>query len=363
MLFSLGCKGQVGDSADRDKTQEQTMSITFVGDIMGHSPQINSAYNPQDKTYNYDPVFQDVAPIIKRSDFAIGNLEVTLAGAPYTGYPTFSSPDQLAVACKNSGIGAFVTANNHACDRRKKGIVRTIEVLDSLNIKRTGTFKDKKDRQENNLLILEKNSIRVGILNYTYGTNGIPVPEGVFVNLLDKELISKDIEEAKKRNLDKIIAFVHWGDEYKTMPNDNQREMANFLTSSGVDIVIGSHPHVVEPMEYYIEQGKEQLVVYSLGNFISNQRNPYTDGGIMFELEIKKEKNNAFISKKGYYLTWVDRYFENGKNNYKIVPCFDMEKKNFKGMSKQSLNSMKIYMKNVRELFEKNNINVSEITQ
>ena len=118
------------------------VSLLFIGDIMGHGSQIQSAFNKDSKTYDYASVFSKVTPIIKRTDFAIANLEVTLAGPPFTGYPQFSSPDALAVACKNSGIDVLVTANNHSCDRRKNGLLRTIHVLDSLEIKHTGTFKN-----------------------------------------------------------------------------------------------------------------------------------------------------------------------------------------------------------------------------
>ena len=150
----------------------QEISFLFMGDIMGHRPQIRSAWQEETKKYDYEEVFSPLEDIIWSSDFAIANLEVTLAGGPYTGYPQFSSPDELAVACKNSGMDVLVTANNHSCDRKNKGIIRTVNVLDSLNILHTGTFKDLGERESKNLLILSKDGIKVGVLNYTYGTNG-----------------------------------------------------------------------------------------------------------------------------------------------------------------------------------------------
>jgi len=153
--------------------KSQEVSFLFMGDIMGHGPQIKSAWQENKKQYEYSEVFNPLDDIISSVDFAIGNLEVTLAGKPFKGYPQFSSPDELAVACKNSGMDVLVTANNHSCDRKNKGIVRTLDVLDSLKILHTGTFKDVNKREKNNLLVLSKEGIKVGLLNYTYGTNGL----------------------------------------------------------------------------------------------------------------------------------------------------------------------------------------------
>ena len=161
-------------------------------------PQIEGAYDIETKQYNYMPVFDKIKHKFAQVDFAIANLEVTLAGEPYTGYPQFSSPDALAVACRDSGIDVLVTANNHTCDRGKKGIIRTLDVLDSLKIAHTGTFRNKADFEKHNLLVLSKNGISVGILNYTYGTNGLPVPEPTIVNKINLNLMKQDIEKAKK---------------------------------------------------------------------------------------------------------------------------------------------------------------------
>ena len=190
-----------------------------MGDIMGHGPQIRSAFQESKNKYDYQEVFNPLEEIISSVDFAIANLEVTLAGPPFMGYPQFSSPDELAVACKNSGMDVLVTANNHSCDRKNNGIIRTVKVLDSLEILHTGTFKNEYTRDRENLLILSKEGLHVGLLNYTYGTNGIPFTSPTFVNMLDSNLIIKDIESAKQKGLDKLIVFVHWGSEYQDFPN------------------------------------------------------------------------------------------------------------------------------------------------
>ena len=193
--------------------------------------------------------FLKLLPFFKSVDFTIGNLELTFGGKPYSGYPKFSSPDELAFSCK-SGINVLMTANNHSCDRGRKGLLRTLDVLDSAKINHTGTFKDSFDRNQNNLLILEKKNIRVGVLNYTYGTNGLPVPKGTMVNIIDTILIKEDILRSKEEKIDKLIVFLHWGRQYKSHPSKSQKNIADFLHKNGVDIVIGSHPHVIQKMEY-----------------------------------------------------------------------------------------------------------------
>lgn len=343
--------------------EKNKLSFIFMGDIMGHEPQIKSAYNKETNSYNYDEVFAQIVPIIKQNDFGIGNLEVTLAGKPYSGYPTFSSPDELASSCKKSGINVLITANNHSCDRGLKGIVRTLNVLDSLQIPHTGTFRDENERESKNLLVLEKNNIRVGILNYTYGTNGLPIPEPTRVNLLDTLLIASDIEKSKNLQLDKLIACVHWGNEYQQKPNIHQKKMAEYLFSKGVDIIIGSHPHVVQPLEYSPEKEgkKEQFIAYSLGNFVSNQRKPNTDGGIMVRLVLEKDESNTKIAEKGYYLTWVHKYKVTDRFRYEIISCSQAEKNHFECQNPEDTKHIQLFINNTRKLFRENNIEVDEL--
>lgn len=340
-----------------------TMSLLFMGDVMGHSPQIDGAYNPETKTYDYQPVFEKVKHFFQKVDFAIANLEVTLAGKPYKGYPQFSSPDALAVACKESGIDVFVTANNHSCDRGKEGIIRTLNVLDSLEIAHTGTFRNQEDFDKNNLLILSKNGISVGILNYTYGTNGLPIPESTIVNLIDLERIKLEVEKAKEQNLDKLIVVIHWGVEYQQKQNKKQEDITNFLFENGVDVIIGGHPHVLQPMYYtpMTSLHNERLVVYSLGNFISNQRKSPCDGGAMFEITFFKDGQTTQIIDKGYHLVWVNKTQKiNSKHHlFEILPCKEYEMDNFKDLDKKTIDSMNIFIENSRNLF-KNNILVKE---
>ncbi len=331
-----------------------SVSFVFMGDVMGHGTQIKSAYNSKTGEYNYNGCFKYVSNIFEDADFAIANLEVTLAGPPYKGYPQFSSPDQLAIAMQDAGIDAMVTANNHCVDRRKKGLERTLDVLDSLQIPRTGTFKNESDRTRNNPMLLRKNGIKVAIINYTYGTNGIPVTEPNIVNFLEEKTILEDITNAKKLNPDKIIAFLHWGLEYQTLPNKEQEKYNQLFKNNGVDIVIGSHPHVLQP----IKNEEDHFVVYSLGNFISNQRTAPRDGGVIVKLELSKVGNKTFISDSGYFLTWVHTPIINNKKEFMVVPVTPFEG-NALFLDDKAYNRLKSYGKEAREIY-KHNVNIKE---
>ena len=338
----------------------QEISFLFMGDIMGHGPQIKSAWQENKKQYEYSEVFNPLEDIISSVDFAIGNLEVTLAGKPFKGYPQFSSPDELAVACKNSGMDVLVTANNHSCDRKNKGIVRTLDVLDSLKILHTGTFKDVKNREKNNLLVLSKEGIKVGLLNYTYGTNGLPFSDPVYVNLVDSVLIKKDVINAKNKDLDKLIVFVHWGYEYKDFPNSYQKKYNRFFQGLGVDVVIGSHPHVIQPMVYSKENNHEFLTVFSLGNFVSNQRAERKDGGAMFRLSFQKTDNNIQISRKEYIPVWVHKYIEKEKYHFQILPCARPIYNEKYFSNKEDFQKMKTFLDNTRAHLNTNNLAIKE---
>ncbi|GAF01435.1 bacterial capsule synthesis protein PGA_cap [Saccharicrinis fermentans DSM 9555 = JCM 21142] len=222
---------------------------------------------------------------------------------------------------KDAGVNAMVTANNHCVDRRRKGLERTIDVLDSLAIPHTGTFKNQSDNERNNPMLLRKNGIKIALINYTYGTNGIPVSKPNVVNFLEKDVVVADIEKAKKLRPDKIIAFVHWGLEYQTQANKEQKMFNQVFKENGVDVVIGSHPHVVQPIEYE----EDHFVVYSLGNFISNQRTAPRDGGVMVRLELTKIGDKTEVSDAGYYLTWVYTPIINGKKEFMVLPVTAFE--------------------------------------
>lgn len=315
------------------------VTLLFAGDIMGHDTQIESAKMMGDGTYDYSSCFTHVEPWISSADIAIGNLEVTLAGSPYKGYPAFSSPDELAVALKNCGFDILANANNHALDRRKAGLERTLSVLDSLGLIQTGVFRDGTDRARRYPLIVEKNGIRLALLNYTYGTNGISVSPPNLVNFIDTLIIKGDLAKAATAEPDFTIVLMHWGAEYERTENESQRQMAQYLFKHGADAIIGSHPHVVQPIREY---GNGKLVVYSLGNMISNQRKRYTDGGIMVSVTLEKTDSTR-ISDYSYLPIWVHKPEIKSGHAFSLVPAnsdsVKIEKISFTSTEKEEMNT------------------------
>ncbi len=341
---------------------DNKFSLLFIGDIMGHDEQIWSAENRENHLYNYDDVFKYIKPVISEADIVIANFEVTLDGQPYMGYPQFSSPADLAVACKNAGIEYLVNANNHAADRRKRGIINTINKLDSIGIPHTGTFLNLSCRDSLTPLMIHKNGTSIALLNYTFSTNGIKVPEPVIVNMLDKEIITDDVNKAKNKKADIIILFLHWGTEYDTIPSKSQTDLAEYFQSIGVDMVIGSHPHVLQKMllTKNITTGNQDVVVYSLGNFVSNQRKPKTDGGSMVRVDLTKNGDKYRISNAGFYLTWVYTPIEKYRKKFFILPCSEFENKPDFFDKPDAFLHMKKFISDSRELLYKQNINVNE---
>lgn len=254
-------------------------TLVFSGDVMQHMPQVTAA-RQEDGSYDYTECFRYIRPFWEAADFTVVNLETTLAedGSRYSGYPMFASPKALAKALKISGVDAVALANNHCCDKGSTGIRTTIATLDSLKLPHTGVYIDSVAAKK--ILILRKGEYRIAILNYTYGTNGMPVPKGMVVNPLDTVLIANHLAQAKRDSATHRIVFLHWGEEYRRQPDKAQKEMAAWCRAAGADWVIGSHPHVVQPVD------TAQRVVYSLGNFISNQRNRYQDGGISVRITL-----------------------------------------------------------------------------
>ncbi len=356
-LISLLLMACWGTGVAQDTTR---LSLLFAGDVMGHDSQIAAAYDAGTGRYDYSTCFQFVKPYIASADMAIANLEVTLGGAPYRGYPAFSSPDALALALEEAGFDALVTANNHSCDKGKNGIERTIDMLDSFKIIHTGTFTDEASRLNDYPLILEKNGFKLALLNYTYGTNGIAVPKPTIVNLIDTAQMSKDIEKARIANPDYIIAFMHWGSEYQSQPNPYQKALTQYLFDAGVQLVIGAHPHVLQPMHFNRDQ--QQLVVYSLGNFVSGQRDRYKNGGAMVRIDLSKIRNDSVITRNidsvNYILQYVHR---DAQKKYVVlpVPAFEHDTIGFikDELSKQNF---KTFIADSRSLFNKYNREVSE---
>ncbi|MDI3505347.1 MAG: hypothetical protein PWQ81_569 [Bacteroidota bacterium] len=302
--------------------QKKEVKLLFAGDAMQHMPQVESARNERGG-YRYDDCFELVKSRISSADLACVNFETVLAGKPYTGYPTFSSPDEFALALREAGFDLFVQANNHAADKGSKGLKRTIDVLDSFGIKHTGTFSSSESRSLQYPLILIRNGIRIAFLNYVYDTNGIEVKPPSIVNLIDTSQIKIDIKVTNLYRPDIIIAVMHWGEEYQTYPTYEQLKLTEFLKRNGVRIVIGHHPHVIQPILIdSTRNGINSVVFFSLGNFISNQQKSNTDGGMIAEITISKVDDNSRveIDSVNHGFVWVRQFFQNKKKRYLLIP-------------------------------------------
>ena len=269
-----------------------SISIYFAGDIMQHEAQLKAALRA-DGTYDYTGCFTQVTPEIEAADIAVCNFETTLGGAPYSGYPQFCSPDELAAAVRDAGFDIFLTANNHCLDRRTRGLVRTLDVLDSLGIPHLGTYRDLAERDSLYPYIIERNSMRIALLNYTYATNGIPVAAPCIVNYIDTTQIKADVIRARQLHAECIIACMHWGTEYRLEPDKSQKTLEEWLYSIGVDHIIGGHPHVVQPVRTLPHRyhAGSSLTVWSLGNYISNMSAPHTFQGLAVTTRLIKIGN------------------------------------------------------------------------
>jgi poly-gamma-glutamate capsule biosynthesis protein CapA/YwtB (metallophosphatase superfamily) len=299
---------------------------------------------------------------LSAADIAIGNLEVTLGGKPFKGYPAFSSPDELAQACRDAGFDILTTANNHAADRGPKGIARTIRVLDSLNIKHTGTWINSEARDTLSPLMISAKGISLALLSYTYGTNGIVVPPPAVVSYIDTIRIANDIKASAEKGADLVIVSVHWGTEYDTLPSAEQKQLAAAIFRSGADIIIGSHPHVIQPMTAFVDSLQlTEPVVWSMGNFVSNQRQQRRDGGAMIGLELTKRGDRVFITEAGYILTWVYTPTENGKRKFCVLPCSKFENHPEFFQSSSDYNTMMDFVTSARRLLNSSNTGFGEV--
>ena len=307
----------------QEEAKADTLQLVFAGDIMTHGPQIEAADRGRGN-YDFTPSFELVRPMIERADLALANLETTFGGTPYRGYPMFSSPSSLGSALKEAGFDVLTTANNHSCDRGRYGVVNTIDVLDSLGIRTTGSYRTKAERSQRTPLIIDVRGVKLAVLAYTYGTNGLPIPQPALVDTIDLEQISDDLRRADSLGADYKIVQIHWGNEYEKHPSKRQRDLAAVLAHQGVGAVIGSHPHVVQDSEWIEEEGAKMktFVIYSLGNFISNQTSPAaTRGGMLLSLELIRERSTGkWTTRPSYQYVFVQKRTSSGNPIYRLRP-------------------------------------------
>jgi hypothetical protein len=303
-----------------------TATLCFVGDLMCHSTQFIYAKVNAD-SFDFTGVFREVKPFLSNADLTIGNLETVIAGKnkKYSGYPYFNAPDDFIYALKDAGFDLLTTANNHALDQGWEGVKRTIDVINENKIHRTGTFVSQQDRDS--IRIFQINSIKIAILAYSENTNGVSIPKGkdFIINLIDEELIQRDIDKARNKNVDVVLVYLHYGPEYNREPSDYQKEVVQKIIELGADIIIGGHPHVIEPFDFFKTNNTKLdsgFIAYSMGNFISNQRWHYSDAGVILNIQISKNifGDSVYISDVNYLPTWVFKGSTEKGREYIILP-------------------------------------------
>ncbi len=302
---------------------EQVTEATFaaVGDVLIHRSLYYDAET--EEGYDFYPMFALVEPYLSGADLAMANQESIIGGVDLglSDYPRFNSPFEVGTTLKDIGIDAVTMANNHTLDRGKQAVLNAIEHWDAIGMIYTGAYRSAEDRDQ--LRVVERNGISFALLGYTYGTNGIPVPEGkeYLVNLIDLERMAADIENACE-HADVVVVQLHFGNEYERMPSPSQREMVEQLAAAGADLIIGHHPHVLQPFEWIErDDGRRTFVAYSLGNFISGQEGVYREIAGIVQLDVKKrmlgDEITIELSNPSFLPTWTHK---RNWRDYRIIP-------------------------------------------
>ena len=344
-------KEEIMKNEDEEEERVESIEIMAVGDLLIHIDIVQAMYDWNNDTYNFDYNFELIKEYLGEADLTIANLETTLAGeeSGFTGYPCFNTPDELADSIKKAGVDIVSNISNHSLDKGEYGFLRTRKVLKEKGFEVIGT-RDSED--ESRYIIKDIKGIKVGIIAYSYttdgyeggrGLNGIPIPEELnpLMNTfnpydVDDDLLfmKEQIEKMRKEEVDAIVFYMHWGEEYQLEPNESQIKIANFLANEGVDIIFGDHPHTIQPIDIIeSEDGKHSTaVIYSLGNFISSQRtesigNPYTEDGLMVSVNIIKnfKTGEVVVGIPKYMPTWVKLNIINGNYYYQVVPAIENE--------------------------------------
>ncbi|WP_071459731.1 CapA family protein [Bacillus massilinigeriensis] len=306
------------------KEWQQTVTIGAVGDILLHDRVYNDAKS--NESYDFKPMLSEVKDELLKPDILLANQETVLGGKDIglSSYPTFNSPQEAGDALIDSGVDIVSTANNHSLDKGEKGIQNAIAYYQKVKLPYVGAFKNQKDKMT--LRILEKKGVKIAYLSYTYGTNGIPVPNGkeYLVNLIDKNTMHEEIGRARQA-ADAVVMSIHWGNEYQRFPSEEQKELASFIANEGVDVIFGHHPHVLQPMDWIERKdGNRTLVVYSLGNFLSGQVWDYKDIGGLAIVNLTKtvhsNETSIKISQPTFFPTFVSSFHQ---TNYRVVPLKD----------------------------------------
>lgn len=337
----------------KDEIKTSKLSLVMVGDALLHSSVYKDAY--QNGTYDFSSQLELIKPIIQNYDLAFYNQESILGGTEIglSDYPTFNSPKEFGDTMIDAGFNLVSLANNHTLDRGEKAVINSCNYWKTKEVLSAGSYCSKEDAEQIN--IKEKNGIKYTLLAYTYGTNGIKVPEGkeYLVNLYSDEKVKSDIEKVRDK-VDLLMVSMHWGTEYKNEPTETQKKQAEYLSSLGVDIIIGTHPHVIQPITYI----NDTLVIYSLGNFISAQstNNDYnTMVELMTSVDIIKEEKNGQSKIKLDNLNneLLYNYYKKGSRwtDFKVIPFSQMNEtynQDYKRLYEKYSSIVKMYDQNIK---------------
>ncbi|NKF08020.1 CapA family protein [Clostridium gasigenes] len=341
-------KAVIKNIEEPELEKTKTIEIVATGDVLIHKEILDTQYDATKDSYDFNNNFQYIKSYLENADLTISNLETTLAGKEnygYSGYPSFNSPDSLADAMKIAGIDVVANMNNHALDRDVKGYKRTRQTLVDKGFDVIGTRATDKDKR---YVIKDVKGIKMGITSYGYtmtgednkrGLNGIVIPQEILplMNSFHPDNLNWDLENMKEQianmkadGAEVIVFYMHWGDEYELEPNAMQVKIAQFLADEKVDIIFGTHPHSLQPIDILkSSDGKSETpVIYSMGNFLSSQRteriqNPYTEDGVIVSVNITKnlESNEIVVETPTYIPTWVNWYEKKDKLFYEVVPA------------------------------------------
>lgn len=359
---SSTANSKTGSSIKGEDELTQTVSkpegratILFAGDAMLHQLQGDVARKlGGGKGYNFNSVFELLKPEVSAADYAVVNLEVPLSGGPHSGYPRFSAPDAYAKALKDAGFDLFLLANNHILDCGDAAARRTVDTLNGLGVDNIGAFKNKDDRKERASFIKDINGIKVGFVNYTYSTNGIDPTDGVVIPFIERDKMADEIKQLRKDGAELVCVCIHWGIEYVLNENKFQREMTDFLLGEGVDLVIGGHPHVIQPMAIVDNKatGRKAFVVYSLGNLVSNMTRPNTRGGACVKVNISRDAEGIAQVDNAVYDLFITQT-PVGNQNFRVIP-----RKQINQLHQSQRANWDDFYRTARELMDTENKNV-----
>lgn len=328
-------------------------TLLSVGDLMYHGPQLTGAYQSDTKKYDFTGSMQYVKDIISAADYAVANFETTLKGGEPSSYPRFNSPDSVLDSLQYAGFDLLLLTNNHSYDTGSEGLIRTWETVRARNFDVAGSAVQEGTKS---YFVKDIKGVSVGFLNYGYESddregediflNGIRVraPYAAMLDTFHYDLLDEfyqevrtRIQELKQNGAEMVVLYIHWGEEYHLEPNQEQKSIAQGLCNAGVDVIIGSHPHVIQPMEVLKaeESDHQTICFYSLGNFLSNQnrktltsagalstkRAVYTENGLMVQLTLRSyNTGETLVSRIQLIPTWVHRYTKDGKLAHEIIP-------------------------------------------